>query len=359
MKRVPGAVFMIDPHRERIAVTEANKLEVPVVATVDTNVDPDEIDHIIPANDDAIRAIRYSASSSRTPASRASRSARRARIEPEPEVAVAAEPEFDESAADELVAALAGGAALTFEPDAGRGRGLCPRPSASPTAGARDGRGDPRRDRRRARPRSGRKGRAGHGRHRGTATDTSPPSRAAPARATQEKHNEMAESLQPRSRSCASHRRRLHGLQERPRRGRGRHRKAVALLRERGLAAAAKKLVAKQRGPRRRAHPHGRQGRVLIEATARRTSSPHRPVPEARPATAVQVAGAGSRSTSTLTRSSRPTSRRKKAEAADDQSVQKKPEHPPKIVEGELKKWYAEVRLSTSRSATRTEPSAS
>jgi small subunit ribosomal protein S2 len=56
MKRVPGAVFIIDPHRERIAVTEANKLEVPVVATGDTNVDPDEIDHIIPANDDAIRA---------------------------------------------------------------------------------------------------------------------------------------------------------------------------------------------------------------------------------------------------------------------------------------------------------------
>src|ERR671921_1257164 len=58
MKRAPGAVFIIDPHRERIAVTEANKLEVPVIATGDTNVDPDEIDHIIPANDDAIRSIR-------------------------------------------------------------------------------------------------------------------------------------------------------------------------------------------------------------------------------------------------------------------------------------------------------------
>ena len=58
MKRVPGAIFIIDPHRERIAVIEANKLEVPVIATGDTNVDPDEIDHIIPANDDAIRSIR-------------------------------------------------------------------------------------------------------------------------------------------------------------------------------------------------------------------------------------------------------------------------------------------------------------
>src|SRR6476660_6080295 len=58
MKRLPGMVFIVDPHRERIAVTEANKLEIPVVGTGDTNVDPDELDFIIPANDDAIRAIR-------------------------------------------------------------------------------------------------------------------------------------------------------------------------------------------------------------------------------------------------------------------------------------------------------------
>jgi small subunit ribosomal protein S2 len=58
MKRLPGAVFIIDPHRERIAVTEANKLEIPVIGTGDTNVDPDELDFIIPANDDAIRSIR-------------------------------------------------------------------------------------------------------------------------------------------------------------------------------------------------------------------------------------------------------------------------------------------------------------
>ena len=58
MKRVPGAIFIVDPHRERIAVTEANKLEIPVIGTGDTNVDPDELDFIIPANDDAIRSIR-------------------------------------------------------------------------------------------------------------------------------------------------------------------------------------------------------------------------------------------------------------------------------------------------------------
>src|SRR5512140_2639699 len=58
MKRLPGVIFIVDPHRERIAVTEANKLELPVVGTGDTNVDPDELDYIIPANDDAIRSIR-------------------------------------------------------------------------------------------------------------------------------------------------------------------------------------------------------------------------------------------------------------------------------------------------------------
>ena len=118
MKRVPGAIFIIDPHRERIAVTEANKLELPVVATGDTNVDPDEIDHIIPANDDAIRSIRLLCNLIAEACIEGQRErAARAAAEPEPEVAVAAEPEYDESASDELVAALAGGGALSFSPD--------------------------------------------------------------------------------------------------------------------------------------------------------------------------------------------------------------------------------------------------
>ena len=58
MTKMPGAVFVIDPKKEGIAVKEARKLGVPVVAVVDTNCDPDEIDYIIPGNDDAIRAIR-------------------------------------------------------------------------------------------------------------------------------------------------------------------------------------------------------------------------------------------------------------------------------------------------------------
>ncbi len=58
MDELPGAVFVVDPKRERIAVKEARKLGIPVVAIADSNADPDEIDFIIPGNDDAIRAIR-------------------------------------------------------------------------------------------------------------------------------------------------------------------------------------------------------------------------------------------------------------------------------------------------------------
>ena len=58
MRSLPAAVFVIDPNKEQIAVKEANKLNIPVIALADTNCDPDGIDHIIPGNDDAIRAIK-------------------------------------------------------------------------------------------------------------------------------------------------------------------------------------------------------------------------------------------------------------------------------------------------------------
>ena len=58
MKKLPGALFVVDPRKEHNAVSEARKLGIPVVAIVDTNCDPDEIDYVIPGNDDAIRAIR-------------------------------------------------------------------------------------------------------------------------------------------------------------------------------------------------------------------------------------------------------------------------------------------------------------
>ncbi len=58
MKNLPGALFIIDPRKERIAVAEAKKLHIPIVAIVDTNCDPDEINYVIPGNDDAIRAVK-------------------------------------------------------------------------------------------------------------------------------------------------------------------------------------------------------------------------------------------------------------------------------------------------------------
>ena len=58
MPRIPDVLFIVDPRKERIAVKEAQKLNIPIVAMVDTNADPDEIDVKIPSNDDAIRAVR-------------------------------------------------------------------------------------------------------------------------------------------------------------------------------------------------------------------------------------------------------------------------------------------------------------
>jgi small subunit ribosomal protein S2 len=123
MKRLPGLVFIVDPHRERIAVTEANKLEIPVVGTGDTNVDPDELQYIIPANDDAIRSIRLLCTlvaeacieGAGERSARASGEVEAADAAPMPQTG---EEEEAPGASEELVAALAGGAALTFEPDA-------------------------------------------------------------------------------------------------------------------------------------------------------------------------------------------------------------------------------------------------
>ncbi|SFH49635.1 small subunit ribosomal protein S2 [Tindallia magadiensis] len=62
MKEMPKAVFVVDPRKERIAILEAKKLGIPVIAIVDTNCDPDEVDYVIPGNDDAIRAVKLLAS---------------------------------------------------------------------------------------------------------------------------------------------------------------------------------------------------------------------------------------------------------------------------------------------------------
>ena len=117
MRRLPGALFVIDPHREKIAVTEARKLEIPVIGTGDTNVDPDDLDYIIPANDDAIRAIRLLCSLV-ADAAIAGLNERAARQETDAGAAMPVDAEEqDAGASDEMVAALAAGEALTFEPE--------------------------------------------------------------------------------------------------------------------------------------------------------------------------------------------------------------------------------------------------
>ena len=62
MKKLPGALFVVDPRKEKIAIEEAKKLGIPVVAIVDTNCDPEDVDYVIPGNDDAIRAVKLIAS---------------------------------------------------------------------------------------------------------------------------------------------------------------------------------------------------------------------------------------------------------------------------------------------------------
>jgi small subunit ribosomal protein S2 len=104
MNDVPAAVFVIDTHKEAIAVAEARRLRIPVVALVDTNCDPDEVDYVIPGNDDAIRAVNLMTKVIADAALEG-----RARLEG-PQVAVETEPReepkvvADEAAADEAVA---------------------------------------------------------------------------------------------------------------------------------------------------------------------------------------------------------------------------------------------------------------
>jgi small subunit ribosomal protein S2 len=114
MRRLPGAVFVVDPQRERIAVTEARRLEIPVIGTGDTNVDPDQLDYIIPANDDAIRAIRLlcrlvADAAIEGLAQRATRAA--------DEPPMGADISEAEEASDEVMAAIAAGGTYSFVPE--------------------------------------------------------------------------------------------------------------------------------------------------------------------------------------------------------------------------------------------------
>ncbi|MGO0122697.1 30S ribosomal protein S2 [Desulfothermobacter acidiphilus] len=94
MHRLPSALFVVDPRKERIAVAEARKKGIPVVAIVDTNCDPDEVDYVIPGNDDAIRAIRLITSKMADAVieGREGEMPEQAQLEPAPEMGEPAEP---------------------------------------------------------------------------------------------------------------------------------------------------------------------------------------------------------------------------------------------------------------------------
>ena len=223
MRRLPGAVFIIDPARERIAVAECIKLEIPIIGTGDTNVDPDELDYIIPGNDDAIRAIRLLCSLIADAAIEGDRE-RAVRSDREPS------PSRDGGgvAADEL--ASADGSWRSLPPAE-------PSPSSRMSTRSRCCRawGPPPR----SRPRAG-----GPGRSRPSDPQRFQPGRGACATAAPDRRRTPdGQVLRERRRGASrAHRRRLHGLQRALEESDGDLDKAVVLLRERGLAAAAKQV---------------------------------------------------------------------------------------------------------------------
>ena len=259
MKRLPGAIFIVDPHRERIAVTEANKLEIPVVGTGDTNVDPDELDYIIPANDDAIRAIRLLCTLVADAAIEGARERATRAGEPSPRSSSRRRCPSPTTRSERDRRARGGprrrrGAHLRARSD---DEDLLPgdrSPGAEAAVAEPPARPIARGDRRRAGPRSGREGR---GRHRGAdpgrqsptdqsdrgAGHTDGPARGRDARTNRNRSTttmadisaELVKEL--RERTGAGFMDCKRALDEAD----GDLDKATALLRERGLAAAAKK----------------------------------------------------------------------------------------------------------------------
>jgi small subunit ribosomal protein S2 len=118
LRRLPGALFVVDPHREAIAIAEARRLAIPVIAITDTNCNPDLIDWVIPANDDAIRSVKLICTLV-ADACLAGQNERQAQMDEEKEQ-VEALPPVDETVLGpdaDYSAALASGEALVFEPE--------------------------------------------------------------------------------------------------------------------------------------------------------------------------------------------------------------------------------------------------
>ena len=131
MRRLPSAVFVVDPVREKIAVTEARRLEIPVIATGDTNVDPDMIDYIIPANDDAIRSIRLLC---KLVAEAAIEGMGQRQARSESETPMGADVSDAETASDEMVAAVAAGGTYSFAPEPDEDEAVLPGEEAAEAA---------------------------------------------------------------------------------------------------------------------------------------------------------------------------------------------------------------------------------
>ena len=135
MRRLPGAIFVVDPQREKIAVTEARRLEIPVIATGDTNVDPDQIDFIIPANDDAIRAIRLlchlvAEAAIEGMGQRAARAAEDAPMSSDVSEA--------DTASEEMLAAVSAGGTYSFAPEPDEDEAVLPGEGAATPTDAPD-----------------------------------------------------------------------------------------------------------------------------------------------------------------------------------------------------------------------------
>ena len=209
MRRLPGLVFIVDPHRERIAVTECVKLEIPITGTGDTNVDPDELDYIIPANDDAIRSIRLLCSLVADAAIEGQRE-RAARLASEPEAARS--DGLGARVRRDPVRRADGGArrwrrAVLRAGRRGRRAAAGRRPTRRPAARGRAGRrGDARRDRPGVRSRGRGRRRPPETRRLTTApSETHPRAAGLPARPTPQEHRQEWQRSPPTPfASCAS-----------------------------------------------------------------------------------------------------------------------------------------------------------
>ena len=328
MGRLPDALFVVDTRKEQIAVDEARKLKIPVIGIVDTNCDPDQVDYVIPGNDDALRSVKLFVS-------RVADAVIDGRGERESAMAEQAEADAEAAAADE--------ASRTVRPANLR---KPQRPAETPA---------PRRSRLRASPCAGcethgpaqflyEAGRLGWNVQARQAHDSSRLARVNDSFRSQVNGNDSRTGQG----TARQDRRRHDGLQGGADESDGDMEKAIEVLRKKGLAPAAKRAgrVAKN-GDHRPLHPHGRQGRRAGRGELRdRLRGAHRRLPDAG-ARRSRCTSPPPVRCSCAARTSRPTSLEKEKEIYRAQFAGSgKPANViDKIVEGKLESYYAQVCL--------------